>query len=124
MDFWKKKSELHDKLIKLHETLVTNRAKVYSADLSRKSTIIVKHLDNGWNALEREDVDTAVKIYQEIRKVQKTLPAGFMQKKIQIGEQITVFYEELAAMKAEISTEEFRYKQVQVRSLIEKTKSY
>ncbi|MBI2136404.1 hypothetical protein HYU06_04995 [Candidatus Woesearchaeota archaeon] len=122
--FLQKKSELHDKLVKLHETLVTNRAKVYSADLSRKSTIIVKLLGNGWNALEREDVDTAVKIYQEIRKVQKTLPAGFMQKKIQMGEQITVFYEELAAMKAEISTEEFRYKQVQARSLIKKAKSY
>ncbi len=122
--FLQKKSELHDKLVKLHETLVTNRAKVYSADLSRKSAIIIKHLDNGWNALEREDVDTAVKVYQEIRKVQKTLPAGFMQKKIQMGGQITEFYDELAAMKAEISTEEFRYKQVQVRSLIEKAKLY
>ncbi|HIH42618.1 TPA: hypothetical protein HA246_03160 [Candidatus Woesearchaeota archaeon] len=122
--FLEKKSELHDKLVKLHEALVTNRAKVYSADLSRKSAIIAKHLDNGWNALEKEDVDTAVKIYQEIRKVQKALPSGFMQKKIQVGEKITEFYEELASMRAEISTEEFRHKQSQLRTLLEKVKQY
>src|SRR3989338_289809 len=122
--FLQKKSELHDKLVKLHEVLVTNRAKVYSADLSRKSAIISKHMDNGWNALEKEDVDYALKAYQEIRKLQKTLPAGFMQKKIQLGEKITEFYEELAAMKAEISSEDFRLKRFQLRSLLDKVKSY
>ncbi len=122
--FLQKKSELHDKLVKLHETLVTNRAKVYSTDLSRKSAIISKYLDNGWNSLEKEDVDAAAKAYQEIRVLQKTLPAGFMQKKIQIGEKITEFYEEFAAMKTEISTEEFNHKKTQLRSLLEKARSY
>lgn len=121
--FLEKKTELHDKLVKLHETLVNSRTKAYAGDLSRKSMIIGKLLENGWNALGREDVDKAAKAYQEIKKIQQTLPAGFMQKKILIGENITEFYQEFAAIKSEVSVEEFNSKKAQIKSLIAQAQS-
>jgi hypothetical protein len=122
--FIEKKAQLHDKLVRLHETFVQTKSKVFAKEMTRLSMITVKLIEKGYTALRKEDVDVASQVYIEIKKYQKEMPPGFVQRKVKIGEQVLEFYEDLAGVKAEVSTADFRDKKVLIDSYLQKAQSH
>ncbi|MBU4493641.1 MAG: hypothetical protein KKA61_04680 [Nanoarchaeota archaeon] len=115
--FLEQKLILQNKIIDLYEVLITIREEQDMGDISVKRSEIINLLEEMNQAINEKNTPLAMKLYERIRALYNSLPAGFLQEKAELQSRILRLYEKLLSYYKKITVEDMENKAVKIEEL-------
>jgi len=113
-----KKFHFEEEIIQLQQLLIKEQLKTALKSWEKKSAeirVLMGQLDN---AISREDVDSAFKIYDKIDTIKQGLPQAFLEEKVVLENQILPYFETIMGMHLDLSLREVSTKIKHIDRLI------
>ena len=117
------KKEIEQDLVKLNTELTIIVDRNAAAKVTENKAKIEGLLDQGQKLLKSNEIKTAIKTYNEIKSLYRSLPLGFVKEKTELAEKVLTFYEQLTLANRESSKKEFTAKYAEVNTLIDNLRS-
>ena len=115
--FLEKKIELENEMIDLHSQLISDERDKYSKDMlhgENQIGLLLKQVDV---AISKEDINTALSLYEEAKKKFEVLPSGFLGDKIKLQSKMFDVYQKVLMLNKKVSEAEFKKKENQIKTI-------
>ncbi|MBS3119764.1 hypothetical protein J4475_02980 [Candidatus Woesearchaeota archaeon] len=112
------KQKLESDLIKVYDQFLLNKYKKSSASFDTLRDQILGLLDQITFSLQQEDVVTAKRHYEQVRKLFAQIPANFVQEKLGIQHMILEVYDKLSSKHESFYRKEFEAKNRQAADMV------
>ncbi len=112
------RKELEQELVKLNTELTTIVDRQGASKVKDAKAKIGGLLAQGQKLLKTGDWKTAAKVYNEIKSIYRSLPAGFVKEKTELSEKVLAFYEQLSAIHHELARKEMSERTSELNALL------
>ncbi|MBI5389609.1 hypothetical protein HZB01_04490 [Candidatus Woesearchaeota archaeon] len=116
--------DINQKLVKLNKDLATTMESVFAEEVHDKYDKILELLEIAGNCIKENKVNAAAVTYNEIKKLYASLPNAFIEKKIELQNQILEVYHELITKFDQVSASQIKGKSKEIEGLIAQAKGY
>lgn len=112
------KTDLREDLLRYEAKAISTKASSSIKEVSQKSAKINVLIRDAYRSIKKEDLHNSIKKYAEIKHIYSELPEGFLQRKFELSNKISLLQKEILSVKTKNALTDLNIKYVEITNVI------